>query len=238
MIFRQLFDHDTWTYTYLLADEESREAIIIDPVVEKMPLYTQLFKELEVKLTHALDTHVHADHVTALGTLREAFGAKAVHGAASTASGVDKLLEDGEELVFGAQRLKGMATPGHTDDSFSFLLSVDGRDMVFTGDTLLIRGSGRTDFQNGDAGTQYDSIHNRLLTLPENTIVYPGHDYRGMTESRIGEEKRFNPRLQVANKQEYVDLMDNLNLPNPKFMDVAVPANLVAGYSYATEYHI
>lgn len=110
--------------------------------------------------------------------------------------------------------------------------------MVFTGDTLLIRGSGRTDFQNGDAGTQYDSIHNRLLTLPADTVVYPGHDYRGMTESRIGEEKRHNPRLQVANKQEYVELMDNLNLPNPKFMDVAVPANLEAGYSYATEYHI
>lgn len=238
MIFRQLFDYDTWTYTYLLADETNRDAVIIDPVVEKMPLYTQLFKELDVKLTHAIDTHVHADHVTALGTLRETFGAKAVHGAASTASGIDKLLEDGEELVFGSQRLKGIATPGHTDDSFSYLLSANGRDMVFTGDTLLIRGSGRTDFQNGDAGTQYDSIHDRLLTLAEDTIVYPGHDYRGMTESRIGEEKRFNPRLQVANKQEYIELMDNLDLPNPKFMDVAVPANLEAGYSYATEYHI
>lgn len=238
MIFRQIFDHDTWTYTYLLADEDSREAVIIDPVVEKMPLYTQLFKELDVKLTHAIDTHVHADHVTALGTLRETFGAIAVHGAASTASGIDKLLEDGEELVIGDYRLKALATPGHTSDSYSYLLSVDGRQMVFTGDTLLIRGSGRTDFQNGDAGTQYDSIHNRLLTLPQNTIVYPGHDYRGMTESRIGEEKRFNPRLQVANKQEYIELMDGLNLPNPKFMDVAVPANLEAGYSYATEYHI
>ncbi|MBO6503288.1 MAG: MBL fold metallo-hydrolase [Kordiimonadaceae bacterium] len=238
MIFRQLFDHDTWTYTYLLADENSREAVIIDPVVEKMPLYTQLFKELDVKLTHAIDTHVHADHVTALGTLRETFGAKAVHGAASTATGIDRLLEDGEDLAFGKHRLRGIATPGHTDDSFSYLLSANGQDMVFTGDTLLIRGSGRTDFQNGDAGTQYDSIHNRLLTLPADTVVYPGHDYRGMTESRIGEEKRHNPRLQVANKQEYVELMDNLNLPNPKFMDVAVPANLEAGYSYATEYHI
>ncbi len=238
MIFRQLFDHETWTYTYLLADGESREAVIIDPVVEKVSLYTQLFKELGVKLTHAIDTHVHADHVTALGALRETFGARAVHGATSTASGVDILLEDGEDLVFGAQRLKAMATPGHTSDSFSYLLSACGRSMVFTGDTLLIRGSGRTDFQNGDAGTQYDSIHTRLLTLPDDTIVYPGHDYRGMTESRIGEEKRFNPRLQVSNREEYIDLMDNLNLPNPKFMDVAVPANLEAGYSYATEYHI
>lgn len=238
MIFRQLFDQATWTYTYLLADEVSREAVLIDSVVEKMPLYTQLFKELDVKLTYAMDTHVHADHVTALGTLRETFGAKAVHGATSTASGIDKLLEDGEELAFGGHRLQAIATPGHTDDSFSYLLSIDGKQMVFTGDTLLIRGSGRTDFQNGDAGTQYDSIHNRLLTLPDDTVVYPGHDYRGMTESRIGEERCHNPRLQVANKQEYIELMDNLNLPNPKFMDVAVPANLTAGYSYATEYHI
>lgn len=238
MIFRQLFDRETWTYTYLLGDEGTREAVIIDPVVEQNELYVRLLKELGLKLKYAIDTHVHADHVTGLGMLRETYGALSVHGFGSTASGIDVFVKDGEEIFFGNNALIALATPGHTDDSFSYLFKDEGRTVVFTGDTLLIRGSGRTDFQNGDAGMQYDSIHQKLLSLPDDTIVYPGHDYRGVTESRIGEEKRYNPRLQVANKAEYVELMGNLKLASPKFMDVAVPANLAAGVTYTGEYHI
>jgi sulfur dioxygenase len=238
MLFRQLFDRDTWTFTYLLADEASGEAVIIDPVVEQMPLYTRLFKELRIKLKLAIDTHVHADHVTALGALREQFGTRTVHGSGSGAACVDHFVTDGERLTFGSYTLQAIATPGHTDDSFSFLLEVEGKRMVFTGDTMLIRGTGRTDFQNGDAAEQYDSLFNKLLTLPEDTIVYPGHDYKGEHESRIGEEKQFNPRLQVKNKAEYVELMANLKLADPKFMDVAVPANLECGKSYTAEYQI
>lgn len=238
MIFRQLFDRETWTFTYLLGDGGSREALIIDPVVEQMPLYQQLMKELGLKLKFGIDTHVHADHVTALGALRETFGSRSIHGEGSQASGIDRFIKDGENIEIGTLALNALATPGHTDDSFSYTLEAYGKRMVFTGDTLFIRGTGRTDFQNGDAGQQYDSIHEKLLTLPEDTIVYPGHDYRGMNESRIGEERRFNPRLQVANKAEYIELMAGLNLPNPKFMDVAVPANLAAGNTYTGEYHI
>lgn len=238
MIFRQLFDYETWTYTYLLGDEASREAVIIDPVLGQMDLYERLLKELDLTLVFSIDTHVHADHVTALGALRERFGAKSIHGAGSKAVCVDRFVADGEMIAFGQHQLKAMATPGHTDDSFSFLLEEGGKRMVFTGDTMLIRGTGRTDFQNGDAGMQYDSLFGKLLTLPEDTVVYPGHDYRGMTESRIGEEKRFNPRLQVADKAAYVELMGNLKLADPKFMDVAVPANLECGKTYTGEYHI
>lgn len=238
MIFRQLFDRETWTYSYLLGDEKTRTAVIIDPVVEQHELYVRLLKELDLKLKYAIDTHVHADHVTGLGALRETYGARSVHGFGSTASGIDWFVKDGETILFGSHALTALATPGHTDDSFSYMLKDGDRTMVFTGDTLLIRGSGRTDFQNGDAGMQYDSIHQRLLTLPDDTVVYPGHDYRGVAESRIGEEKRYNPRLQVANKTEYVELMGNLKLANPKFMDVAVPANLAAGVTYTGEYHI
>ncbi|NVJ99129.1 MAG: MBL fold metallo-hydrolase [Alphaproteobacteria bacterium] len=238
MFFRQLFDQETWTFTYLLGDEGTREAMLIDPVVEKMPLYEQLLREYDLKLIYAIDTHVHADHVTALGALRETFGVKTIHGKGSGAACVDRFVEDGEDITFGAYSLKAIATPGHTDDSFSYYLEADGKRMVFTGDTMLIRGTGRTDFQNGDAGEQYDSLFGKLLALPDDTIVFPGHDYKGMHESRIGEEKRFNPRLQVANKAEYVELMGNLKLANPKFMDVAVPANLTCGKSYTGEYHI
>lgn len=238
MLFRQLFDHETWTYTYLLGCEGTREAVLIDPVLEQMPLYERLLGELGLKLKFGIDTHVHADHVTALGALREAFGAQSVHGKGSQAECVDRFVGDGEEIAFGGHRLKAMATPGHTDDSYSFLLEADGKRMVFTGDTLLIRGSGRTDFQNGDAGEQYDSLFGKLLKLPDDTIVYPAHDYRGVNESRIGEELAHNPRLQVKDKAEYVDLMESLDLPNPKFMDVAVPANLACGKSHTGEYHI
>lgn len=238
MIFRQLFDHETWTYTYLLADADTQEAVIIDPVLEQVPLYERLLKELDLKLMLAIDTHVHADHVTALGDLRGRLGVRTVHGEGSKASCVDKFVADGEFLSFGKHQLEALATPGHTDDSFSFYLKADGKRMVFTGDTLLIRGTGRTDFQNGDAGVQYDSLFEKLLKLPEDTVVYPGHDYRGMNESRIGEEKLFNPRLQVKDKAEYRILMASLKLADPKFMDVAVPANLACGASYTSEYHI
>lgn len=238
MIFRQFFDRETWTFTYLLGDAASGEAVIIDPVVDQAPLYVQLLKELGLKLAFGIDTHVHADHVTGLGVLRETLGARSIHGAGSEASGIDRFVDDGDEVEFGDQRLTAIATPGHTSDSFCFLAEAGGRHMVFTGDTLLIRGSGRTDFQNGDAGAQYDSITQKLLTLPDDTVVYPGHDYRGLNESRIGEERRFNPRLQVKDRAEYIELMTNLKLPNPKFMDVAVPANLAAGVTYSGEYHI
>ncbi len=238
MIFRQLFDHKTWTFTYLLGDDQSHEAVIIDPVVDQVALYERLIGELGLKLVYAIDTHVHADHVTALGTLRERFGARTVHGEGSGAGCVDRYVIDGETIVFGRYALKAIATPGHTDDSFCFLLKADGKSMVFTGDTLLIRGTGRTDFQNGDSGKQYDSLFGKLLRLPEETVIYPGHDYKGMNESRIGEERRHNPRLQVSSKEEYRELMDSLDLPPPQFMDVAVPANLECGATYSGGYHI
>lgn len=238
MLFRQLFDHETFSFTYLLGDEESRASVIIDPVLGQMPLYERLVKELELDLRFGIDTHVHADHVTALGTLRGALGARSIHGKGSSATGIDIFVNDTETIAFGKYGLKALATPGHTEDSFSFFLEAADKRMVFTGDTLLIRGTGRTDFQNGDAGEQYASLFEKLLTLPADTVVYPGHDYRGMSESRIGEEKRCNPRLQVTGRAEYVALMDNLKLANPKFMDVAVPANLEGGTAYASDYHI
>jgi len=229
MLFRQLFDHETWTYTYLIADEKTQKAVFIDPVLEKMPLYLQLLDELGLTLEYAIDTHVHADHVTALGALREELGAETIHGDGSKATCVSKFISDGETVSIGDLTLTAIATPGHTDDSYCFYLETDGERMLFTGDTLLIRGTGRTDFQNGDAGTQYDSLTQKVLTFPADTIVYPGHDYRGMSQSTIAEEIAYNPRLQVADKSAYIKLMTGLNLPSPKFMDIAVPANLECG---------
>ena len=229
MIFRQLFDHETWTYTYLMADPVSKEALIIDPVLEQMPLYQQLLDELELGLKYALDTHVHADHITASGLLAEKYGAITVQGKESQASGVGLHVTDGDKISFGSHTLIALSTPGHTDDSYCYYLVSTEKRRLFTGDTLLIRGSGRTDFQNGDARLQYDSIFEKLFTLPNETLIYPGHDYRGMTFSTIGEEKRFNPRLQVASREEYVQQMNNLKLAYPRYIDVAVPANLRCG---------
>ena len=229
MIFRQLFDQESSTYTYLLADETSREAVLIDPVKERVDSYLQLLRELDLTLINAIDTHVHADHVTALGELRDATGCNTAMGEQSSAVCVNTRIKDGEIIKIGALQLKAIYTPGHTDDSYSFYLQTDNRGYVFTGDTLLIRGSGRTDFQNGDAGAQYDSIFNRLLTLPDDTAVYPAHDYKGWTVSTIAEEKRHNQRLQVRDKAAYIELMNNLKLPHPKLMDVAVPANRACG---------
>lgn len=229
MIFRQLFHPETSTYTYLIASRPGGKAALIDPVRSDIDKYLQLLDELDLTLLVALDTHVHADHVTALGALRERTGCITVMGEQSGADCVSRRVSDGDVIDIDGLQLEAISTPGHTDDSFSFRLP----DRVFTGDTLLIRGTGRTDFQNGDARAQYDSLFNRLLTLPDETLVYPGHDYKGWTMSTIGEEKRHNPRLQVKNVDEYVTLMDNLDLANPKLMDVAVPANLQCGMRVA-----
>jgi sulfur dioxygenase len=225
MIFRQLFDHESSTYTYLLADRKGGEALLIDPVLEQTDKYVRLVEELGLRLVMAVDTHIHADHVTALGALRDHTGCATAMGEQTKADCVSLRLRDGERVRIDDLALEVLYTPGHTDDSYSLLLP----DRVFTGDTLLIRGTGRTDFQNGDPAAQYDSLFGRLLRLPDDTFVYPAHDYNGMTVSTIGEEKAHNPRLQVRGKQEYVELMNGLVLSSPRLMDVAVPANRACG---------
>ena len=225
MIFRQLFDGTSGTYTYLLASRHGGEALIIDPVLERVDRYLQLVRELDLRLVKAVDTHLHADHVTGLGELRDRTRCITVMGEHSRADVVSMRVAEGDRIEIEGLRLDVLYTPGHTDDSYSFLLA----DRVFTGDTLLIRGTGRTDFQNGDPRAQYHSIFNKLMKLPDETLVYPAHDYKGETVSTIGEEKFFNPRLKVRSVDEYVDLMNNLKLPNPKMMDVAVPANMHVG---------
>jgi sulfur dioxygenase len=225
MIFRQLFDSASGTYSYLLASRAGGEAMIIDPVLEKVDRYLQLIGELDLKLVKAVDTHLHADHITGLGALRDRTHCITVMGENTKADVVSMRLAEGDTLTIEGVRMHVLYTPGHTDDSYSFLMN----DRVFTGDTLLIRGTGRTDFQNGDARMQYDSIFGKLLRLPDETMVFPAHDYKGDTVSTIGEEKRYNPRLQIKSVDEYVALMANLKLPNPKMMDVAVPSNMKVG---------
>ncbi len=225
MIFRQLFDQASSTYTYLLASRPGGEALIIDPVLDKVDRYLQLVSELDLKLVKAVDTHLHADHITGLGALRDRTHCITVMGEQTKADVVSMRLADGDRLTIEGLTLEAIYTPGHTDDSYSLVMP----DRVFTGDTLLIRGTGRTDFQNGDPRAEYESIFGRLLRLPEATLVYPAHDYKGDTVSTIGEEKAFNPRLQVKSVEEFVDLMNSLRLPNPKMMDVAVPANMKIG---------
>jgi glyoxylase-like metal-dependent hydrolase (beta-lactamase superfamily II)/rhodanese-related sulfurtransferase len=227
MIFRQLFDSVSSTYTYLIASRRGGEALIIDPVLDKVERYLQLLEELDVKLIKALDTHVHADHITGLGALRDRTRCITVMGRESGVDVVSMRVAEGDKVEIEGLVLDALYTPGHTDDSYSFVMC----DRVFTGDTLLIRGTGRTDFQNGDPAEAYDSIFNKLLRLPDETLVYPAHDYKGDTVSTIGEEKAFNPRLQVDSVEQYVEIMNNLNLPDPKMMDVAVPANLHVGLS-------
>jgi sulfur dioxygenase len=225
MIFRQLFDQTSSTYSYLLASRKGGEALIIDPVLERVDRYLQLVKELDLKLVKAVDTHIHADHITGLGALRDRTHCITVMGERAKVDVVSMRVTEGDRLAIEGLSLDVLYTPGHTDDSYSFLMV----DRVFTGDTLLIRGTGRTDFQNGSARAQYESLFGKLLKLPEETLVYPAHDYKGDTVSTIGEEKRHNPRLQVKSVDEYVDVMSKLNLPNPKMMDVAVPANMRVG---------
>jgi len=225
MIFRQFFDSESSTYTYLLASRRGGEALIVDPVLDKVDRYVQLLDELDLKLIKAVDTHLHADHITGLGALRNRTRCITVMGEQSGADVVSIRVSEGDTIDIEGLSLDVLYTPGHTDDSYSFLME----DRVFTGDTLLIRGTGRTDFQNGSPHAQYDSIFNKLLKLPEDTLVFPAHDYKGDMVSTIGEERAFNPRLQVNSKAEYVEIMENLKLANPKMMDVAVPANLKIG---------
>ena len=229
MIFRQLFDHGSSTYTYLIASRHGGEALLIDPVLENTDRYIQLTRELDLRLVLAVDTHIHADHITALGQLREQTGCITAMGEMTHAECLNTRFADNERLELDGVDIRAIYTPGHTDDSYSFVLP----DRVLTGDTLLIRGTGRTDFQNGDAGDQYDSLFGRLLQLPDETLVYPAHDYNGMTVSSIGEEKRHNPRLQVANRAAYIAMMDGLVLSDPRLMDVAVPANRKCGLAKA-----
>ena len=225
MLFRQLFDSESCTYTYLLAGSMGGEALIIDPVYNKTDHYLRLIDELNLKLVKAIDTHVHADHITALGSLRDETNCVTVMGKQSCVDIVSMRVEDGDTIEIDGLCLDVIYTPGHTDDSYSFYLP----GMVFTGDTLFIRGTGRTDFQNGDPLDAYNSLFNKLLTLPDETFVYPGHDYKGDSCSTIGEEKAFNPRLQVKSATAYKKIMDNLSLPNPKMMDLVLPINKKIG---------
>lgn len=229
MLFRQFFDATSGTYTYLLASGLGREAVIIDPVKEQAQQYLTAIRQLDLKLVRAIDTHTHADHITALGDLRDATGCITIMGEHSRAECVSTRVSEGEVIDVDGIRLRALYTPGHTNESFSFLLNPERPEAVFTGDVLLIRGSGRTDFQGGDAGASYDSITGKLFTLPDDTTVWPGHDYKGWTASSIGEEKRWNPRLAGKSRAEYIAIMQGLNLPNPKLMDIAVPANLACG---------
>ncbi len=229
MIFRQLFEPVSSTYTYLLASARGREALIIDPVKEKLADYLRLIEELDLKLVRAIDTHTHADHITALGDLRERSGCITVMGEFTRAACVSQSIREGEIIDVDGLRLQALYTPGHTDESFSFVLDPARPRAVFTGDVLLIRGSGRTDFQGGDPHKSWDSIVNKLFRLPDEVTLYPGHDYKGWTASSIGEERRHNPRLAGKSEADYVAIMNQLNLPNPRLMDVAVPANLACG---------
>lgn len=233
MIFRQLFEPESCTYTYLLASRPGGEALIIDSVFERVDRYVQLLEELDLKLVKVVDTHVHADHVTGMGELRDRTKCITVMGEHSPVDVVSMRVKEDECIDIEGLSLRVVYTPGHTSDSYSFLME----DRVFTGDTLLIRGTGRTDFQNGDARAQYDSLFNKLLKLPEDTLVYPAHDYKGDTVSTIAEEIAYNPRLQVDSADQYADIMDNLNLANPKMMDIAVPANLKVGIEQGTTAH-
>ena len=224
MIFRQLFDSASWTYTFLIADENTREAVIIDSVREQVDRDLKLLEEMDLKLVYAIDTHVHADHVTALGRLRDATGCKTGYSIHCEVPCCDLKLKDNDELSFGAHTLKVIETPGHTPGCISFL--VDG--MLFSGDALLIRGCGRTDFPGGSSSDLYQSITQKLLTLPDDTLVYPGHDYMGRMVSTIGEEKAHNPRLAV-DEAGFIEIMENLDLALPKQLNEAIPANLACG---------
>lgn len=233
MLFRQLFDHESSTYTYLLADENTRKAALIDPVLEQAERDLEIIRDLGLSLVHVLDTHVHADHVTAANRLREETGARTVAGRAGPDC-ADIHVGAGDLVRVGSIALRVLATPGHTDDSVSYLLvdSLEPQlpgDRVFSGDALLIRAAGRTDFQNGDASTLYDSITGALFTLPDTTLVYPAHDYRGRTVTTIGEEKRFNARIAGRSRDEFIAVMSALHLPEPKRIREAVPANRECG---------
>ena len=228
MIFKQLFDKKSSTYTYLIASAKGREALIIDPVIENVNQYVQLLKELNLNLVKVIDTHIHADHVTGASKLKDITKCTTIMGDHSPANTVEIKVKDDEYINLDTLKIRAMYTPGHTSDSYSFLMD----NYLFSGDTLLINGTGRTDFQNGNPYDQYNSLFDRLLKLNDDTLIYPAHDYKGDTVSTIGEEKKFNPRLQVSSAQEYATIMNNLNLANPKMMDVAVPANTSKRFEY------
>jgi sulfur dioxygenase len=229
MIFRQIFDSGSSTYTYVLASRRGGEAVIIDPVLDKVDRYIQLLAQLDLRLVKAVDTHLHADHITGLGALRDRTRCITVMGRESSVDVVSMRVGDGDSIDIEGISLSALHTPGHTQDSYCFMLG----DRIFTGDTLLIRGTGRADLQGGDAAAHYDSLFNKLLKLPDETLVYPAHDYKGETVSTIGEERHYNPRLKVRSKDEYVALMGSLKLDNPKLMDVAIPANVHIGLAQA-----
>ena len=222
MIFEQLFDTKSSTYTYIISSGKGREALIIDPVIEHSDEYIKILENLELKLVKVLDTHIHADHISGLNELNKRTNCTRIMGEKSKSEVVDVRLKDNENLNIENIKLKAIYTPGHTDCSYCYLMN----DRVFTGDTLLINGTGRTDFQSGSPLDAYDSLFNKLLKLPEKTLVYPAHDYNGKKNSTIENERNNNPRLQVRSKEEYAEIMNNLNLSNPKMMDIAVPANL------------
>jgi len=222
MIFEQLFDTLSSTYTYIISSGKGREALIIDPVIENTDEYIKVLKNLDLKLVKVIDTHIHADHITGMNELSKRTNSTKIMGEKSKSEVIDIRVKDNEKIKIEDIELMSMYTPGHTDCSYSFLMN----DRVFTGDTLLINGTGRTDFQSGNSHHAYDSLFNKLLKLPEKTLVYPAHDYNGKKYSTIENEKNNNPRLQVKSAKEYADIMNNLNLENPKMMDVAVPANI------------
>ena len=222
MIFEQLFDAKSSTYTYIISSGKGREALIIDPVIEYSDEYIKILENLELKLVKVIDTHIHADHISGLNELNKRTNCTRIMGEKSKSEVVDIKLKDNENLNIENIELKAIYTPGHTDCSYCYLMN----DRVFTGDTLLINGTGRTDFQSGSPLDAYDSLFNKLLKLPEKTLVYPAHDYNGKKNSTIENERNNNPRLQVSSKEEYAEIMNNLNLSSPKMMDIAVPANL------------
>jgi len=222
MIFKQLFDNTSSTYTYIISSGKGREALIIDPVIENTKEYLNVLKELNLKLVKVIDTHIHADHISGLNELSKQTSCSKIMGEHSTSEVIDIKVKDNEKIKIENIELISMYTPGHTNCSYSFLMN----DRIFTGDTLLINGTGRTDFQNGNPIDQYHSLFDKILKLPEKTLVYPAHDYKGNKVSSIGEQKKNNPRLQVSSAEQYAEIMNNLNLANPKMMDIAVPANI------------
>ncbi|MDA9076818.1 MBL fold metallo-hydrolase [Candidatus Pelagibacter sp.] len=225
MLFHQLFDKNSSTYTYLIASAKGREALIIDPVLENIDQYIKLLNELDLKLVKVIDTHIHADHITAASKLKNKTNCTTRMGEHTPSDTVEVKVKDNEIIYVDKLKIKVIYTPGHTKDSYSFLMD----DYLFSGDTLLINGTGRTDFQGGNSKDSYNSIFNRLLKLPEETLLYPAHDYNNQKVSTIGKEKKFNPRLQVNSVNEYIDIMNNLNLSKPKLMDINVASNIKLG---------
>jgi glyoxylase-like metal-dependent hydrolase (beta-lactamase superfamily II) len=226
MMFRQLYDRETSTYTYLIADEKTKEAVLVDPVIEQVKRDWKLIQELGLTLRYCLETHIHADHITGTGKLRELTSCEGVVPEKAQAACANRFIKDGEVLKLGNIEIKAIATLGHTDSHMSYLVN---QDRVLTGDSLLIRGCGRTDFQSGNPGLMYDHVTQKLFTLPDETLVYPGHDYRGHTVSTIGEEKQYNPRFLGKNRASFIEQMNHLNLPNPQKIASAVPANQKCG---------